>query len=257
MGASSREGLPSLNQLRMEAADLENKLAVLRSRLVTSTARLNALLNRPSDAPVYLPDTLYPVPVEAILQYHADSLLKRNPELRMIGFEKQSLDARERMANRMGYPMAGVGVAYSLISKSSESASMMNGKDMIMPMVTLVLPVHRKKYRALKEEATLLGEASFQNYEAMQAGLSASWAAAVQQYEEAGRKLDYYTRQALLAEQNEVLLAGRLAVSQATLTDVLRNNQQRLTYASGAYGALVERCTAAALINKLAGQSAD
>lgn len=257
MEASFLTGLPNLNQLHMEAADLENKLAVLQSRLITSMARLNALLNRPSAAPVFLPDTLSPPPVEAVLRSQSDSLLEKNPELRMIALEKQSLDARERMATRMGYPMAGVGLAYSMISKSSESASMMNGKDMVMPMVTLVLPVHRKKYRALKEETSLLGDASIQNYAAMQADLRAAWTETMQLFEEAGRKLDYYEGQLRRAAQNESLLTGRFAVSQSTLTDLLRNNQQRLAYESGRYAALVEQCTAAALLNKLTGQFID
>jgi len=255
MEASSQTGLPFLNQLEMEAADIENKLATLQSSLITSTAQLNALLNRPSRSPVFLPDTLIPLPVEEGLRNQTDSLFENNPELRMIAFEKESLDARERMVARMGYPMAGVGIAYSLISRSSESTSMMNGKDMIMPMVTLVLPVHRKKYRALKEEATLLGNASLQNYAAMNAELHAAWTEALQQYEEAGRKLDYYAGQSQRAVQNEELLTGRLADSQSSLIDLVRINQQRLVYESGRYEALVDRCTAAAWLHKLAGQS--
>ncbi len=53
----------------------------------------------------------------------------------------------------MGYPMIGLGVNYSVINKNEMSTSAMNGKDMIMPMVTVTLPIYRKKYKAMQTEA--------------------------------------------------------------------------------------------------------
>ena len=46
--------------------------------------------------------------------------------------------------------MVGIGLNYSLISKSEMSASSMNGKDMMMPMVTVTFPIYRKKYNAMQ-----------------------------------------------------------------------------------------------------------
>ena len=39
----------------------------------------------------------------------------------------------------------------------------MNGKDMIMPMVTVTLPIYRKKYKAMQTEADFLKSANSQN----------------------------------------------------------------------------------------------
>ncbi len=36
----------------------------------------------------------------------------------MLDFEKQSLEARKKMVTRMGYPMVGLGINYSVIGKS-------------------------------------------------------------------------------------------------------------------------------------------
>ena len=59
--------------------------------------------------------------------------------LGMLDFEKQSLEARKKMVTRMGYPMVGLGLNYSLMEKSNASMGepSMNGKDMIMPMVVI------------------------------------------------------------------------------------------------------------------------
>ena len=78
----------------------------------------------------------------------------------MLNFEKQSLEARKQMVTRMGYPMVGLGVNYSLINKNPMSTSEMNGSDMIMPMVTVTLPIYRKKYKAMQTEANLMKTAA-------------------------------------------------------------------------------------------------
>ena len=86
----------------------------------------------------------------------------------MLQYEQQSLDARKQMVTRMSYPMVGVGLNYSVISKSEMSTSSMNGRDMIMPMITTTLPIYRKKYKAMQTEADLLKSATLQNYKATQ-----------------------------------------------------------------------------------------
>ncbi len=80
--------------------------------------------------------------------------------LDMLQYEQQSLDSRKKMVTRMGYPMIGLGVNYSVISKNEMITSEMNGKDMIMPMVTLTLPIYRKKYNAMQTEADFQKTAS-------------------------------------------------------------------------------------------------
>ena len=46
--------------------------------------------------------------------------------LGMLDFEKQSLEARKKMVTRMGYPMVGLGLNYSLISKSDCNGNILN-----------------------------------------------------------------------------------------------------------------------------------
>jgi len=102
--------------------------------------------------------------------------------LGMLQFEKQSLEARKQMVTRMGYPMVGLGVNYSLINKSGMSTSPMNGKDMVMPMITATLPIYRKKYRAMRDEADFLKSANSQNYTATANSLQIEYYQAMQLY---------------------------------------------------------------------------
>ena len=108
---------------------------------VISTDLLSAL--------VFTGDTLIADSLRFSLKAVSDSMLAKNPMLTMLEFEKQSIGARKKMVTAMGYPMVGLGLNYSLIGKNEMSTSSMNGKDMIMPMVTVSLPIYRRKYNAM------------------------------------------------------------------------------------------------------------
>ncbi len=164
MGSSSGgSSLTDLYRIQIEIGDLENNVALLKNQQNTVISRFNSYLNRPPDSPVTLPDTLMADSLGISLLTVSDSMLANNPMLGMLQYEQQSLDARKKMVTRMGYPMIGLGVNYSVINKNEMVTSAMNGKDMIMPMVTLTLPIYRKKYRAMQTEADFQKTATAQN----------------------------------------------------------------------------------------------
>jgi outer membrane protein TolC len=126
--------------------------------------------------------------------------------------------------------MVGLGVNYSLISKNDMSASSMNGKDMIMPMLTVTLPVYRKKYNAIIKETELMYTATLQNYEDKSNSLEAEYYQAIQLYHDSMRRVKLYDNQYKLASGSLDLMLKSFTVSSAGLTDVLRVRQQTLDY---------------------------
>jgi outer membrane protein TolC len=157
-------------------------------------------------------------------------MLKKNPMLGMLQYEQQSYDARKKMVTRMGYPMVGLGVNYSLINKSAMSTSAMNGKDMIMPMVTVTLPIYRRKYKAMRNEADFLKSATALNYAAVANTLQTEYYQAAQLYQDAGRRVNLYSNQFLLANKTLAIMLKSFSSSGSGLTDVLRIRQQTLDY---------------------------
>jgi outer membrane protein TolC len=162
--ASAGSGLVDLYRIQIEIGELDNNISLLKTRQNTLIAKFNSYLNRPVKTKVMLPDTLKPDSLGISLTAVSDSMLVNNPMLAMQQYEQQSFEARKKMVTRMSYPMVSLGVNYSLINRSEMSASAMNGKDMIMPMVTVTLPIYRKKYKAMQTEADHLKSASEQNY---------------------------------------------------------------------------------------------
>lgn len=251
MNASGGSGLVDIYRIQIEASDLQNSIATLKSNEQTVVSRFNNFLNRPDTMSVFTPDTLKPELIEVFLGGIPDSVLAENPMLQMLQYEQGSYDARKKMVTRMGYPMIGVGVNYSVITKSEMSASAMNGRDMIMPMLTLTLPIYRRKYTAMKSEADLLKSAAGYSYDATTNSLQNEYYEAVQSYEDAGRRMRLYANQSLLTQNILELSLISYATAATNMTDILQINRQLLDYKIKQVEALTDFNTDVASIKRL------
>lgn len=251
MASSGGSGLADIYRIQLEIAELENNISLLNSQQNTIAVRFNSYLNRPVQLPVALPDTLLPDALNISLEAVSDSMLANNPMLGMLNLEKQSLEARKEMVKRMGYPMVGLGINYSLINKAPMSTSEMNGSDMIMPMVTVTLPIYRKKYKAMQEEAELMKTATTQGIEATANALQTEYYEALQNYQDAQRRITLYTQQNQLANQSLNIMMKSFSSSGAGLTDLLGIRRQTLDYELRKVEAVADFNTAVAKLNRL------
>jgi len=252
MGSSSgSSGLADIYRIQIESSDLENNIALLKNQQNSIIAKFNTYLNRPVTSPVYTYENITRDSLEFSLTVVSDSMLAHNPMLGMLDFEKQSLEARKKMVTRMGYPMVGLGLNYSVIGKSAMSTSSMNGKDMVMPMVVLTLPIYRKKYTAMQNEAELLKSATAENYQATANSLQSEYYQAVLLYQDAQRRIKLYENQYQLASKSLDLMLKSFSTSSSGLTDVLRIRQQTLDYELRQVDALADFNTAIAWLKRL------
>lgn len=250
--SSKGSGMIDVLRVQMEIAELVNQIAVSEDQLVTEIARFNSLLNRTSQMPVAVPDSLFDQKLSFDLAALSDSL-KNNPMLRMILAQKSAGEAQQVMANKMGKPMIGVGANYMLIEKRAGNPSMMNGNDMIMPMVSVTIPFFSKKYKAMEREAGFKIEASNKSYENTLNNLEVSFLDRVQQYKDAGRRLVLYQNQASLARTSVKLLITAFSASNSDFEEVLRMQAQLLDYGLKELSALTDRNTAVSQLEYLAG----
>lgn len=251
MGSSGGSGLADLYRIQMEIAELENSISLQKDQLQTITARLNGFLNRKPQTPVQLTDKLIADSLGFSLATVSDSMFAGSPMLGMLKYEQQSLDARQQMVTKMGYPMVGLGLNYSLISKNPMSDSEMNGSDMVMPMVTVTLPIYRKKYRAMQQEVRLQKTATERGFQATVNVLQTEYYEAVQLYQDARRRIKLYQNQADLANKSLHILMKSFSASGVGLTDLLRIRQQTLDYETKQIEAISDNNTAIAWIKRL------
>ncbi len=247
--------LIDLYRIQIEVGELRNSIALLRNQEQTIVSGFNNHLNRAPLTKVYTYDVLLPDTLDLNFLAVSDTIQSANPMLNMLDYEKEAYQAREKMVKGMGYPMIGLGVNYSFINGSNMSSSSMNGTDMIMPMISVTLPVYRKKYTAMRQEAGLLREASSMSYQAVSNSLRTEYFMAVQLYQDARRRVKLYEDQYLLASKSLEIMLKSFSVSAADLTDVLRTRQQTLDYELKQVEAITDLNTASAWLNRLMANS--
>ena len=175
----------------------------------------------------------------------------RQKERNQYARANQVLHARVKMLKQMGLPMVGVGLNYSVISKNPMSTSPMNGQDMIMPMLTVTLPIYREKYNAQQAETKFAKSAVEQNYKATANALQVEYYEALQLYNDARRRMELYDDQRLLAKKMLDIALKAFSSSNSGLTDIVRIQKQLLDYEFKQVEALVDFNTAKAMIKKL------
>jgi outer membrane protein TolC len=250
MGNSS----PSMSEvlrIQLEIIELESNIESILSEIVAEKARFNALLNRPAESEISLPDKFSQIPfllnVEAVLERMKDG----NPMLGMIQEETLAYEAKLEMDKKMGYPMFGVGLQYMLIGKTPEtnnpgtemgemtdmdnstnSSSMksMNGKDMWMPMISISIPVFRNKYKAVQKESKLLRQAGEEKYTDTFNRLQAELYRYKHQLDDAARKITLYQKQSGIARTTYDLIVQEFVSGKSDLSDAIQIQRQLLDY---------------------------
>lgn len=242
-------GLSELYALQSDELELTNRLESLDDAYQNLQFRFNKLLNRSEKAEVVLPETL-----DDVFQAPVDSALQQNPMLEMLRFERASLEARRKMSERMGYPMVGVGLKYSVLAKNPASTSMMNGQDMLMPMLSVSLPIYRKKYKAVQQETEWRRTATEQNVEALTNQLQTDFHDALLNLRDAQRRQQLYDGQRPLTEKAYQLQLKRFAASSGTLAELMSLSRQLLDFSLKSLDAKVDKLNAQAKLRQLTAQ---
>lgn len=137
--------------------EVKTEIAILEQKRKPLEVAFNQLLARDADAPVTISGTL-PEPIFGAAE-RRDNLLANNPTLAVFDKQIQAMAAGQAAAEYMRKPMFGAGVDYMLLQKRSGEHSHIEpntGQDMIMPMVSVSIPIWKKKYNAAVEEQRLM-----------------------------------------------------------------------------------------------------
>lgn len=249
--SSGNSSLVDIYRIQTEIQELENSILLLKNEEQIIQSKFNSQLNRNLQLPVAVINSLPVEPLDIAYLTVSDSMFVNNPMLTMLKYDQLSIDARKRMQQKMGLPMVGVGLNYSVISKSEMSTSPMNGQDMIMPMLSVTLPIYRKKYKAMQTESSYLKAASENNYVATANALKIAYLEALQQYHDAKRRIKLYQNQRELTQKSVDILLKSFAASTVGLTEIVQVQQQMLDYEMKEVEAVVEYNKAISQLKRL------
>jgi outer membrane protein, heavy metal efflux system len=202
---------PDLIRAQIEVAKLENELVTLERSRTPTVARLNAVLNRPADAPLLWPREEPGPPVKVDRSVLMAMLKNRNPELQALGFDVERLDKEVAVAKRNFYPDIGLGAEWMQMPASG------GGSDTDVRVgVELNLPIWRSSYRAGELQARAMARRTRYEKKELENSLAARMERALYEFENSERQVRLYDdvlvprAQELIAASEAAYLAGTI-----------------------------------------------
>jgi len=225
------------------------EIELMYEMLIPISTKFNLLLNREIQETIVVLDTLK-IP-GLPLEINSEDKLEAHPLLKAIDKEKASYIAEQTVAEKEGMPDIGLGVDYSIISKRTDANPEGNGQDAIMPMVSISLPIFRKKYRASREQAEFLVSSSVNEREAMRNELQSMLAMTVYEYHKSEKLIQLYNKQLLSSGQANKLYISAFSNATGDFEEVLRMNQDILMLKTQKIEAIKDGFIAAARLDYL------
>lgn len=139
-------------RLQMRQNELEQLKDVLAQQYLAEQTAFNKLLNRDKNIAVNVVEELT-IPFETTLVNTEN--LSLHPEL--IKYDKlyQSVEQSELLNQKESLPMIGFGLDYVNVDKRPNMNFSDNGKDIVMPMVSVSIPIFNKKYKSQTKQNEL------------------------------------------------------------------------------------------------------
>lgn len=207
--------------------DAITNLSILEDKKTPLLAVFNLLLNRAINEDVVMQDSLK---IEEFQHYRKDSLLIDNPVLKEIDLRIKASEKMEALAMKQGLPKFGVGLDYVLVGKRSDVDMTDNGRDILMPMVTMSLPVFRSKYKAAVKETQLIQEGYQFKQNNLSNNLIANYESLDFELNKEKQLIALYDQQITESQRVLNLLYTGYANSGKAFEEVLRMQQQLLKY---------------------------
>jgi outer membrane protein TolC len=245
---------PDLIRIQVELGKLDDRLRSLRDLGTVRSADLNAILNRPADSLLPVPQTL-PGDIPEFPERSAMlGLLDQNPGLAALRHEARKAEKSISLARKEGAPDLTLGVDYIFTDEALMSDVKDSGKDPVVAMLSINIPLWRQKYRAGVEEAESRHSATLKTLEEMQNRLIADLENALYELRDAERRIELY-RDTLLAKASQSLKATQqaFAAGKASFIEVIDSLRVLLEFQLAHERARVDRIKAAASLRMLLG----
>lgn len=142
--------LSNVYRVQMEIEETQTRIRILENQLAQQKRNFNRTLNRKAETSVELPDTL--IAKGSFLQLDS---VARHPSIERFRQMEEGAAYQISAAQKSALPSFGLGVDYVIVDERSDMSVPDNGRDAIMPMISLSLPIWQKQYTAARKEAEL------------------------------------------------------------------------------------------------------
>ncbi|KYG79546.1 outer membrane protein TolC [Roseivirga ehrenbergii] len=169
---ASLVSLADLVRVQITVEQSETRLELLELKKSSLLGDFNTLLNRELNREVLINES-----IEISEQHTAslDSALVHQSGIKAAQANLEAVESEIVLSELKRKPNIGVGLDYVMVNKRTDMSLPDNGKDVLMPMVTVSLPVFGKKNQSIIKEAELKKEVITGQYYGLQNQVRNVW----------------------------------------------------------------------------------
>ena len=214
-------------KLQIRQNDLEQLIEVLEQQFLSEQTQVNTLLNREKNFKIEVLDSLV---MPKSLDVVSTDNLSLHPELLKYDKLYKSVEQSELLNQKEQKPMIGFGLDYVAVSERPNMSFSDNGKDIVMPMVSLSIPIFNKKYSSKTKQNKLKQEELLFDKQARQNKLMGMLDVAINERVASKISFDTYTRNLEKADNAEQILLKSYESGTINFNDVLDIQELQLKF---------------------------
>ncbi len=216
--ATSTASHPDIIRAQIEQAVLEDRLTSLKELRPAISTKLNSILNRPVSDELPWPKPPEYQPVSMDFEQLYAMIIQNNPNLQAMGHEIEAARYNEKLAKKKTYPDLSIGVSY--IDTAHARASGMpvsdSGKDPVIGMISLNLPIWGNNYRAAERRALEQIYQKTSEKTQMKNTLAADAQQLLYEFSDSNRKIRLY-KDVIIPKAKEMLIASQTGYKAGTI----------------------------------------
>jgi len=238
-------------RLQIRQNQLQQQKAVLEQDYLAEQVSFNNLLNREEHMAIAVaPQMILPMEDPII----SDEGLELNPELLKYDKLYESIVQTELVNQRESAPEIGFGLDYVPVSERPDMSFSDNGKDIVMPMVSLSIPIFNSRYKSNSRQNELQQrEVESQRTERLNV-LENALAKAKAMRNQARIQFDTQQKNLKQAKDAEEILLKNYETGTIDFNDVLDIQELQLQFQINSIGAVKAYYEQMAIINYLTNQ---
>lgn len=242
-------------RVELELNDLENQLALFLDTKYSFMVKFNDLLNRERNSDIAVPSVLWQDELPEEKLNILDEIYEANHELKSIDHRLEAFLNQEVVAKKEGLPKFNIGLSYTIVEKNPASTAIDNGSDaFLFPSVGVTIPLYRRKYKALINEAKYLQDVEKSKKEDKKNTLSTVFENTFKDFNDSDRRITLNLTQSGIAKKVLDLLITDYSTNAKDFEEVLRIERQLLKYELAYEKALTDKNAAVAFMTYLTGK---
>jgi outer membrane protein TolC len=235
-------------RLQIRQNELQQQKEVLEEEFTAEQTAFNNLLNRESMMTV---DVVSEMEIPQEDPFYSNDALSLNPELLKYDKLYESVAQSELLNQRESLPMIGFGLDYLPVTERRDVNFSDNGKDVLMPMVSVSIPIFNNRYKSISKQNELRQQEIETQREQRLNVLESAFAKAQSQRNQARIAYSTQDRNLKQAQDAEEILVKNYETGTIDFNDVLDIQELQLKFQMNQIDSVQMYYVQSAIINYL------